>query len=232
MLYKYALHTILWSSLIMFTILRYCASVHYMRVRFYILSLRGDTIITRDFRGDVVKGTAEIFFRKATAEITKSKHWQRVGKALGPICPICPMFLWWGNESGRSRHQSGSQNPKLSEVPRLCQTHWQPGEVLAWWRTTNLQPGRSNMANAEFQYKREISPVMILPEQVCVAYESSNLRGPQSKSNLISPLAWTLFAHFGMVWRGPQRLRSGHCSELQDARAMSKLEYGQVLLDC
>ena len=35
--------------------------------RFYILSLRGDTIITRDFRGDVVKGTAEIFFRKATA---------------------------------------------------------------------------------------------------------------------------------------------------------------------
>ena len=25
----------------------------------YILSLRGDTIITRDFRGDVVKGTAE-----------------------------------------------------------------------------------------------------------------------------------------------------------------------------
>lgn len=33
--------------------------------RFYILSLRGDTIITRDFRGDVVKGTAEIFFRKA-----------------------------------------------------------------------------------------------------------------------------------------------------------------------
>eukprot|EP00747_Dinoflagellata_sp_TGD_P071407 gnl/TRDRNA2_/TRDRNA2_157018_c0_seq1.p1 gnl/TRDRNA2_/TRDRNA2_157018_c0~~gnl/TRDRNA2_/TRDRNA2_157018_c0_seq1.p1 ORF type:complete len:442 (+),score=90.81 gnl/TRDRNA2_/TRDRNA2_157018_c0_seq1:80-1405(+) len=32
--------------------------------QFYILSLRGDTIITRDFRGDVVKGTAEIFFRK------------------------------------------------------------------------------------------------------------------------------------------------------------------------
>lgn len=32
--------------------------------QFYILSPRGDTIITRDFRGDVVKGTAEIFFRK------------------------------------------------------------------------------------------------------------------------------------------------------------------------
>ncbi|KAF4670739.1 AP-4 complex subunit mu-1 [Perkinsus olseni] len=33
--------------------------------QFYILSPRGDTIITRDFRGDIVKGTAEIFFRKA-----------------------------------------------------------------------------------------------------------------------------------------------------------------------
>jgi AP-4 complex subunit mu-1 len=32
--------------------------------QFYILSPRGDTIITRDFRGDIVKGTAEIFFRK------------------------------------------------------------------------------------------------------------------------------------------------------------------------
>lgn len=37
--------------------------------QFYILSLRGDTIITRDFRGDVVKGSAEIFFRKV-------KFWQ------------------------------------------------------------------------------------------------------------------------------------------------------------
>eukprot|EP00397_Hematodinium_sp_SG-2012_P016487 GEMP01016824.1.p1 GENE.GEMP01016824.1~~GEMP01016824.1.p1 ORF type:complete len:452 (+),score=53.42 GEMP01016824.1:348-1703(+) len=34
--------------------------------QFYILSPRGDTIITRDFRGDVVKGTAEIFFRRVT----------------------------------------------------------------------------------------------------------------------------------------------------------------------
>eukprot|EP00922_Rhytidocystis_sp_ex-Travisia-forbesii_P005851 GHVS01008501.1.p1 GENE.GHVS01008501.1~~GHVS01008501.1.p1 ORF type:complete len:506 (+),score=55.34 GHVS01008501.1:152-1519(+) len=30
----------------------------------YVLSPRGDTIINRDFRGDIVKGTAEIFFRK------------------------------------------------------------------------------------------------------------------------------------------------------------------------
>ncbi len=32
--------------------------------QFYVLSPRGDTILTRDFRGDVVKGTAEIFFRR------------------------------------------------------------------------------------------------------------------------------------------------------------------------
>lgn len=32
--------------------------------QFYVLSPRGDTIINRDFRGDIVKGTAEIFFRK------------------------------------------------------------------------------------------------------------------------------------------------------------------------
>ncbi|CAD7934958.1 unnamed protein product [Amoebophrya sp. A120] len=34
--------------------------------QFYVLSPRGDTILTRDFRGDVVKGTAEMFFRKVT----------------------------------------------------------------------------------------------------------------------------------------------------------------------
>ncbi|CRH00063.1 AP-4 complex subunit mu, putative [Plasmodium relictum] len=31
--------------------------------QFYILSPRGDTIINRDFRGDITKGSAEIFFR-------------------------------------------------------------------------------------------------------------------------------------------------------------------------
>lgn len=32
--------------------------------QFYILSPRGDTIISRDYRGDVARGTPEIFFRK------------------------------------------------------------------------------------------------------------------------------------------------------------------------
>lgn len=32
--------------------------------QFYVLSLRGDMIITRDYRRDIPKGTAEIFFRK------------------------------------------------------------------------------------------------------------------------------------------------------------------------
>ena len=36
--------------------------------QFYVLSQRGDTIITRDFRGDVAKGSAEIFFRKVSLE--------------------------------------------------------------------------------------------------------------------------------------------------------------------
>ncbi|CAD7930618.1 unnamed protein product [Amoebophrya sp. A25] len=34
--------------------------------QFYVLSPRGDTILMRDFRGDVVKGTAEMFFRKVS----------------------------------------------------------------------------------------------------------------------------------------------------------------------
>eukprot|EP00051_Salpingoeca_urceolata_P009630 m.116976 g.116976 ORF g.116976 m.116976 type:complete len:187 (-) comp16390_c0_seq11:2613-3173(-) len=32
--------------------------------QFFILSPRGDSIVTKDYRGDVVRGTAEIFFRK------------------------------------------------------------------------------------------------------------------------------------------------------------------------
>ncbi|CAG9313095.1 unnamed protein product [Blepharisma stoltei] len=36
-----------------------------MLSQLFILSARGDTIITRDFRGDLARGTNEIFFRKA-----------------------------------------------------------------------------------------------------------------------------------------------------------------------
>ncbi|XP_062516479.1 uncharacterized protein LOC134191864 [Corticium candelabrum] len=36
-----------------------------MLSQFFILSSRGDTIAFRDYRGDVVKGTADIFYRKA-----------------------------------------------------------------------------------------------------------------------------------------------------------------------
>ena len=39
--------------------------------QFYILSSRGDTIISRDYRGDVARGTPEIFFRKV-------KFWEPV----------------------------------------------------------------------------------------------------------------------------------------------------------
>lgn len=35
--------------------------------QFFILSPRGDTIISKDYRGDAVAGTTDIFFRKASA---------------------------------------------------------------------------------------------------------------------------------------------------------------------
>jgi AP-4 complex subunit mu-1 len=54
--------------------------------QFYILSLRGDTIITRDFRGDVVKGTAEIFFRKV-------KFWQGDAPPIFSLDGVSYIFL-------------------------------------------------------------------------------------------------------------------------------------------
>eukprot|EP00003_Mantamonas_plastica_P030245 TRINITY_DN740_c0_g1_i2.p1 TRINITY_DN740_c0_g1~~TRINITY_DN740_c0_g1_i2.p1 ORF type:complete len:479 (+),score=170.79 TRINITY_DN740_c0_g1_i2:376-1812(+) len=36
-----------------------------MLSQFFLMSPRGDTLINKDYRGDIVKGTAEIFFRKA-----------------------------------------------------------------------------------------------------------------------------------------------------------------------
>lgn len=36
--------------------------------QFFILSPRGDTIISKDYRGDAVAGTTDTFFRKASAE--------------------------------------------------------------------------------------------------------------------------------------------------------------------
>mmetsp|Transcript_21717 Transcript_21717/g.42674 ORF Transcript_21717/g.42674 Transcript_21717/m.42674 type:complete len:450 (-) Transcript_21717:38-1387(-) len=47
--------------------------------QFYILSPRGDTIISRDFRNDVAKGTAEIFFHSV-------KFWKGDGGAEAPPC--------------------------------------------------------------------------------------------------------------------------------------------------
>lgn len=34
--------------------------------QFFILSPRGDTIISKDYRGDAVAGTTDTFFRKAS----------------------------------------------------------------------------------------------------------------------------------------------------------------------
>ena len=53
--------------------------------QFYILSQRGDTIISRDYRGDVARGTPEIFFRKV-------KFWEPVlgGGATPLLCSAWP----------------------------------------------------------------------------------------------------------------------------------------------
>ena len=39
--------------------------------QFLVLSPRGDTIIAKQYRGDVVRGISEIFFRK----VTKPSHY-------------------------------------------------------------------------------------------------------------------------------------------------------------
>ena len=64
--------------------------------RFYILSLRGDTIITRDFRGDVVKGTAEIFFRKAIS----AKDACKIGRCIGILTLLsCKEVKFWHGDA-------------------------------------------------------------------------------------------------------------------------------------
>ena len=45
--------------------------------QFFILSSRGDTIIYRDFRRDIKKGTSEVFFRKV-------KFWNEDGAETAP----------------------------------------------------------------------------------------------------------------------------------------------------
>ncbi|GER55640.1 AP-4 complex subunit mu [Striga asiatica] len=51
--------------------------------QFFVLSQRGDNIVFRDYRGDVQKGSAEIFFRKV-------KFWKEDGKEEAP-----PVFVEW-----------------------------------------------------------------------------------------------------------------------------------------
>ncbi|KAL3699168.1 hypothetical protein R1sor_017190 [Riccia sorocarpa] len=50
--------------------------------QFFVLSLRGDNIVFRDYRGDVPKGSAEIFFRKV-------KFWQgEEGEEAPPVFKV------------------------------------------------------------------------------------------------------------------------------------------------
>jgi len=54
--------------------------------QFFILSPRGDVIVQRDFRGDVAKGTAELFFRKV-------KLWKGDAPPIFHLDGITYMFL-------------------------------------------------------------------------------------------------------------------------------------------
>ncbi|GFS44040.1 clathrin adaptor complexes medium subunit family protein [Actinidia rufa] len=54
--------------------------------QFFVLSQRGDNIVFRDYRGDVPKGSAEIFFRKV-------KFWKEDGEEEAPpVFVVCPML--------------------------------------------------------------------------------------------------------------------------------------------
>ncbi|CAI0467830.1 unnamed protein product [Linum tenue] len=54
--------------------------------QFFVLSQRGDNIVFRDYRGDVQKGSAEIFFRKV-------KFWKDDGEEEAPPVFVGFMFL-------------------------------------------------------------------------------------------------------------------------------------------
>jgi AP-4 complex subunit mu-1 len=77
--------------------------------QFYILSLRGDTIITRDWRGDVVKGTAEIFFRKV-------KFWHGDAPPIFNLDGVSYIFL---KKSGLYFVATTGQNVSPSAVVEL-----------------------------------------------------------------------------------------------------------------
>ena len=63
--------------------------------QFFILSPRGDTIISKDYRGDAVAGTTDTFFRKVSSK-TKSmsgRLWYNI--SLSPEMRRVPICALW-----------------------------------------------------------------------------------------------------------------------------------------
>lgn len=98
--------------------------------QFFILSPRGDTIISKDYRGDAVAGTTDTFFRKASPKIKSMsgrvvEHFAVTRKAEGSHLLL----------------QFSEQQPKRSLspiLPKLAQLFRHP--------STNLEPSHLAVA--------------------------------------------------------------------------------------
>lgn len=65
--------------------------------QFFILSPRGDTIISKDYRGDAVAGTTDIFFRKASGAYLLQYNCRRRdqwGFGTTAVAPRVRMYLY------------------------------------------------------------------------------------------------------------------------------------------
>ncbi|KAF8377362.1 hypothetical protein HHK36_030739 [Tetracentron sinense] len=66
--------------------------------QFFVLSQRGDNIVFRDYRGEVQKGSAEIFFRKV-------KFWKEDGEEEAP--PVFVVITVYERSSQSSKEENG-----------------------------------------------------------------------------------------------------------------------------
>jgi AP-4 complex subunit mu-1 len=67
--------------------------------QFFVLSRRGDTIIIRDYRGDIIKNTPELFYRRVSsgkgdaAPFFVSNHLTFYFLVLLPLLILPPLLL-------------------------------------------------------------------------------------------------------------------------------------------
>lgn len=108
--------------------------------QFYVLSPRGDTIINRDFRGDIVKGTAEIFYRNV-------KCWPGDPPPVFPIDGIVYMFL---KRNGlyfvATTQQNVSASYCLELLQQVCFPFFKFDQKMLF--LTTIYPQMSHLSNA------------------------------------------------------------------------------------